>query len=612
MERIALGHSPRTRELCDAVANGLNFYLARNPAVKPRLITHFEPWYVLALVRFKRYADAFSDLTDIDQKELLLAPPSTAPAKESNVWAIGPEKSTAGHAMLFINPHDPFLGVSQFYEGHLHSEDGWDLSGATFFGWPFPHLGHNRYLGWSQTNNVPNIASVYEEVFDDPAHSLAYRYGSGYRTAIEWTDEIKIKTSSGFSTRKLILRKTHHGPIVAIRNDKLLAVKLAKLEEGGILDEMYEMGKARSFAEFKKAMARLALPFLNTIYADREGNIFFVYNEALARRSTKFDWTKPVDGSNPETEWQGYHSLDELPQMSNPRSGFLESCNSSPFLVTAGDNLVQSNYPAYMIGAGDTDTARSRRSQDLLLGKAKFTFDEWSRAAFDTRIRAADVEMPLLITDWEALQQSDPSRAASLAAPLSELRNWDHVSTTSSVAMALFSQWHLEAHRQAYEPPYPTVEAGDLTKGVTRMGALEAAVGDLEHDFGTWHVAWGDVNRLQRITAEETYSDNKPSLAVAGASGSLGVIFDFETDNSDVKGQKNRYGWFGDSFVSVVEFAPEVRARSVLVFGESGDPKSPHYFDQAQLYAQGEFKTAWFTLKEIKAHLERSYHPGAD
>jgi acyl-homoserine lactone acylase PvdQ len=452
--------SPRTRELCDAVANGLNYYLAQNPQVKPRLITHFESWYVLALIRFKRYSDVFFDLTDIDQKELLLTPPSVAGGEQSNVWAIGPVRSATGHAMLFINPHDPFLGVSQFYEGHLHSEEGWDLSGATFFGWPFPHLGHNQYLGWSQTNNVPNVASVYEEVFDDPAHPLAYRYGSRYRTAIEWTDEIKIKTSSGFSTQKLILRKTHHGPIVAIRNGKPLAVKLAKLEEGGILDQMYEMGKARSFSEFKKAMARLALPFLNTIYADRDGNIFFVYSEAISRRSAKFDWTKPVDGSNPETEWQGYQSLDELPQVST--------------------------------------------------------------------------------------------------------------------------------------------------------AALETAVADLQRDFGTWHVPWGDINRLQRIAGEETYSDKKPSLPIAGASGSLGMVFDFETDNPNVKHQKNRYGWFGDSFVSVVDFGPEIKARSVLVFGESGDPKSPHYFDQAELYAQGQFKPAWFTLAEIKAHLERSYHPGTN
>jgi acyl-homoserine-lactone acylase len=600
--------SPRTRELCDAVANGLNYYLAQNPGVKPRLIAHFEAWYVLALVRFKRYADVFSDLTHIHHKELLLTPPSMAAGKESNVWAISPVKSVTGHAMLVINPHDPFLGLSQFYEGHLHSEEGWDLSGAAFFGWPFPHLGHNQYLGWSQTNNLPNIASAYEEVFDDPAHPLAYRYGSGYRTAIEWTDEIKIKTSCGFSTRKLILRKTHHGPIVAMRNGKPLAVKLAKLEEGGIVDQMYEMGKARSFPEFKNSLSRQAVPFMNTIYADREGNIFYIYGGAIARRSTKFDWTKPVDGSIPETEWQGYHSLNELPQLTNPRGGFLASCNSSPFLVTTGDNPVQANYPAYLVGADDKDNARAQRLRELLASKAKFTFDEWSQAAFDTRVHAADLEVPLLVSDWEALQRSDPPRAASLSAPMNELRMWDHLSTTDSVAMTLFYQWHREAHKQAYEPPYPDAGPEDLAKGVTRTAALETAVADLQRDFGAWQVPWHEYARLQRITGEETYNDARPSLPTAGAEPFLGIVFAFGTQI--VKGQRHRYGDFGDSYVSVVEFATKVKARSILVFGESGNPKSPHYFDQAPLYAKGEFKPAWFTLSEIKAHLERAYHPG--
>ena len=184
--------------------------------------------------------------------------------------------------MLFINPHDPFLGLSQFYEGHLHSDEGWDLSGAAFFGWLFPHLAHNQYLGWSHSNNSPDIADVYAEVFDDPGKPLAYRYGDGYRTATEWTEEIKVKTASGLAGRKFILRKTHHGPIVAIRDGRPLAVRLAKLEEGGILDQLYGMGKARSFAEFKKALSRLALPFMNTIYADREGNIAKIWQVRTA------------------------------------------------------------------------------------------------------------------------------------------------------------------------------------------------------------------------------------------------------------------------------------------------------------------------------------------
>jgi acyl-homoserine-lactone acylase len=600
--------SARTRELCAAVADGLNYFLLRNPGVKPQILTHFEPWYVLALIRYTRYQELF-DLSGVGREELLRTPLNKTLAKESNVWAIGPAKSATGHAMLFINPHRDFVGLNQFYEAHLHSDEGWDLSGITYLGWPFPHQAHNQYLGWSQTVSSPNIATVYEEVFDDPAHPLAYRYGNEHRTASEWTDTIKVKTSSGFSTRRFVLRKTHHGPIVTVRNGKPLTVRLAKLEEGGIIDEMYEMGKARSFAEFKKAMARLALPYLNTIYADRDGNIFYVYNEAVPRRFTKFDWTKPVDGSNPETEWQGYHSLDELPQVANPRTGFLESCNSSPFLVSTADNPVAANYPAYMVGVDDIDDTRSKRSRELLASKIKFTFAEWSQAAFDTKVYEAGVEIPFLLVDWESVQRSDPKRADALAMPMKELTDWDGVSTTESVAMTLFSLWHREVHKNVYVPPgVMHWEPQDITEGVTRTGALEKVVADLRRNFGTWHVPWGEINRLQRISGEETFSDAKPSLPTSGGVPELGIVFAFWTDT--VKDQKRMYGYYGDTYVSVVEFGPKISARSVSVYGESGDPNSPHYFDQAPLYAHGKFKPAWFTLSEIKAHLERAYHPG--
>lgn len=606
--------TPQTRALCDAAAAALNYFLSKNPQIKPRLLEHFEPWHVLALLRFKRYAGYAFDLAGVNREELLMAHATEGASRESNAWAIGPQKSETGHTMLFINPHEPFLvGSYVFYEGHLHSDEGWDLSGATFFGWPFPHLGHNEYLGWSHTNNLPDIADVYEEVFDDPAHPLAYRYGDGHRTATEWVEAIKVKNPSGLSVRKFTLRKTHHGPIVALRDGKPLAVKLAKLEEGGILDQLYEMSKAKSFAEFKEALTRLALPFLNTVYADRDGNIFYLYGGAIPRRSAKFDWDKPVDGTNPETEWQGYHSLDDLPQVVNPRAGFVQSCNSSPFLATRDNNPVQSKYPAYMVAPEEVaDNWRAKRSRELLGSKAKFTFDEWAQAAFDTKVYVADLEIPLLSADWESLKRSDEARAATLARPINELKAWNRRSTTGSVAMTLFTLWYREVHRQAWEATFlaEVVSPQDLASGVTRTGALEKVVSDLTREFGTWRVPWGDINRLQRPIGDETFSDTKESLPSAGGPPRFGIVFVFGDWAPITKGQKRFYGTFGDTYVSVVEFSSKIKARSVLIFGESGDPKSPHFLDQAPLYAQGRFKPAWFTLAEIKAHLESSYHPG--
>jgi acyl-homoserine lactone acylase PvdQ len=530
----------------------------------------------------------------------------TEPPSGSNMWAIGPAKSASGHAMLFINPHTPFFGAWHRYEAHLHSDEGWNISGFAMLGKPYIHSGFNDSLGWSHTNSGVDFADLYTEQFDNPKHPLAYRYGNGYRLATEWNEEIKVKTEKGIEVRRYKLRKTHHGPVIALRHGKALSVRVARHQEGGLLEQKYAMSKARTFEEFKAAMGRRAITGSNTIYADRAGNIYYLHGNAIPRRSLKFDWSWAVDGSNPETEWQGYHALSELPQLTNPKSGYLQNCNSTPFLTTSEGNPIEADYPKYMVSVSEYDNPRARNSRRILSGQEKFTFEEWARATTDRRVLAAEDLIPRLAQDWERLKSSNPARAEKLKAAVAELKAWDQVSTIESPAMTLFTRW--------VERSYGKLGAYTLTNNqsaTVRLGALEKATSELERDFGTWRVAWGEVNRLQRIHTsgnQEPFSDERPSLPVAGGSVNLGIIFAFNT--VEVKGSKRRYGTSGNTYVGVVEFGPQLQARSIRVFGQSADPTSPHYFDQAALYAKGEFKPAWFTLPEIKAHAERVYHPG--
>jgi acyl-homoserine-lactone acylase len=588
--------SPRVKQLLDAAAAALNYYVARNPQSKPRLLTRFEPWHVYAFGRYALYHQFILKQTGLKPDDMK----TVAGSQGSNMWAIRPAKTTTGHAMLFINPHQPFFGVGQWYEGHVHSAEGWNMSGASFFGSAFPTLGHNEVLGWSHTVNKPDVFDVYEETFDDPADPLSYRYARSHRRAVEWTDPIAIKTASGLTTRTFTFRKTHHGPILARRDGKSLAVRLARFEEGGQLEEWYAMSKSRSLAEFKRAMAAVAIPMFNTMYADRDGNIFYVYNGAVPKRSAHFDWLKPVDGSTPETEWHGYHTLAELPQLTNPKSNFVQNCNSTPFATTTQDNPLPDNFPKYMVG--EPDNARARMSRRILDSKVPFSFDEWARAGFDTHVLAADDKLPELIPELIKGWRESHLESHKQGPVIDELRAWNHRSAVDSVAMTIFMLW--------YEKQFGTavIPAAKTKKGPVE--ALDEVVTELENKYGTWRVPWGDLNRLQRNQSggEEPFSDDRMNLPIAGAPGDVGIIFNFYARPES--GQKRRYGVAGHSFVSVVEFGPQVEAKSILVFGESADPRSPHYFDQAQLYAKQQFKPAWFTLADIQAHAERTYHPG--
>ena len=584
------------RSMCDAFAAGFNYYLERHPEVKPRLLTKIEPWYTLAFIRYNYYQNGFARDRSLRRVGLQTAAIDNDLKEHtgSNGWVVGPSKSVTGHAMLFINPHLPFFGPGQVYEGHVHSDEGWNFTGYTRFGFPLPYVGHNENGGWVSTDNAADLTDVYVETFDDPARPLAYRYGNGYRLATERVEEIKVKTAKGLETRKFTMRKTHHGPILGARDGKLLALRMAKFESDGWLREWYDMTRAKSLADLKGAMTPLNMLFGNVMYADRQGNTWYLYNGAVPKRDPRFDWTKPVDGSDPATEWQGYHTIEELPQLTNPETGWMQNCNTSPFLLTSEGNPDPKQFPKYMVQEGDNP--RGAISREILSSKTKFTFDEWRRLAFDTRVMSAGKHLPALLS---AIKQSLERALDSprLREVHKELFHWDQRSEDDSIAMTVFSLWNDRRMRDEKQNP---------------LAALNEALNMLQRDFGTWRVPWGDFNRLQRIDEArgEEFNDSRSSLAVSGVNGNDGAVFTLYA--APARGQKRRYGVAGASYISVVEFGPRVRAFSIHTFGASADPKSRHYMDQAVLYARGEFKPAWLTLKDIRANLESAYRPGEE
>ncbi len=609
---------PETRSLCAAYAASLNYFLATHPEVKPRIIRRFEPWYVLAFrrqlmlelcYRYTRLSHSFIPRTN----DRIWA------ATGSNGWAISGRHTRSGNAMLLANPHLPWYGFAQLYEAHLMSGEGWSFTGGTFYGSPLPVIGHNGSLGWTMTTNEPDIADVWRERFDDPDHPLRYRYAGGYREATKWQETIKIKTRRGLREKKFTFRKTHHGPIVGKEDEQTyLAARICGLHDSAPFRQTFRMIKARNLADFQAALAMVELPIMNVLYADRDGNIYYVYGGRVPRRDPSFDWSRPVDGADPRTEWQGIHALADLPQVLNPPCGYVQNCNSSPFTTTDADNPDPSRFPPYMIEDKNDDKRRAKRSREILRELADATLDDLTDLAFDTTVYWARHTLPEYARQFERLQQADPHLAGRVAPYLAHLRDWDGRVTADSTAATLCEAWYEEL----YGTDYPGEQLKERFVGhpELQLQALAVAADQLRRLHGTWQIPYGQLHRIQRLShladvLEARFADDQPSLPCVGAHGPMGVIFTQYYAPSlhipFVITQRKRYGLVGATYLAVYEFTADgARGASLVQFGESGDAESPHYFDQARLLSETSLKPILFRRSDVRGAAVRSYHPG--
>ncbi len=602
------------KQLLQAYSDALNYYVITHPNEADVIIDRFEPWHVLAAGRSTNVAilelspeypfllAAANNAVRPDsskQKQRLKKPKPKDERDGSNMWAIGPTRSSTGNAMLFCNPHIP---LNEVYEGHLHSEQGLNVSGGFAYGtFMFPFAGHNESVGWSLTVNTPDVLDVYLETFDHPDDKLMYRWNAGWRKAETWTETIKIRNGKRLVDKKIECLKTHHGPVFIQSGETGYAIRIAKIREGGLQQQFYQMARSRNLDEFKQAVARGGLIFHNIMYADIEGNIWYCYSGAMPRRDASIDWNKPVTGSDLKTNWNGYHELSDLPQILNPTCGWMQNCNSSPFTTVADqENLVASDFVNY-IGRRDKDDNRVRISKKILSRAALFSFEDWAAAAWDTYVIEADVWIPQIQLAFQNLDASNEKLREQLGPLVNELDSWDRRCAINSTAATLFHLWY---EKTRISDRRPEVEPAVILK------KLLDVKDDLEASFDKWRVPYGEMFRHQRPDDRGEFAgDDGVSFPTAGGNALAGMVFTFLTRR--VPGSNRRYGFHGHSYVSVIEFDPKgIKTRSMVPFGQSRDPSSKHYLDQAPMYANGQFKTAWFTLSQIKSNSEPGYSPG--
>jgi acyl-homoserine-lactone acylase len=319
-----------------------------------------------------------------------------------------------------------------------------------------------------------------------------------------------------------------------------------------------------------------------------------------------------VDGADPATDWQGPHALDELPRVINPKSGWIFNTNDAPWAAAGPDSPRAADYPLYMDTAGENP--RGLHATRLLTGRKDFTLESLIRAAYDSYLPAFAELIPALAKACDATPAADPLKAR-LADQVALLKAWDDRWSASSTETSLAVFWGEALRAKVGADVTGNSEAAiqamiARTTPAQKLEALAEASDRLARDFGSWRTPWGEINRYQRTTGDivQTFSDAKPSMAVPFTSSQWGSLASFGARR--YPGTRRDYGTSGNSFVAAVEFGDKVRAFAVSAGGESGDPASPHFADQAVRYAAGDLREVYFYPEQLVGHIERRYHPG--
>jgi len=608
---------PWLQQLMTAWADGLNHFLATHPEVRPRVLTRFEPWMALSFTEGSIGADFERvPLGPLERfysgrgRALTSAPPPDHEPRGSNGIAIAPAITESGKALLLINPHTSFFFRSEL---QMTSEQGLNAYGAATWGQFFIYQGFNDRLGWMHTTSGLDSVDEFAERVTDRGGRLSYRYGAEERPVRTRTITLSYRTPAGsLSTRSFETYHTHHGPVTREEGGRWITTALMHRPVEA-LSQSYLRTKARDLASFQLALELRANSSNNTLYADADGNIAYLHPQFIPSRNDRFDYTKPVDGSDPATDWRGIHAPAEAPRVVNPANGWVMNTNNWPYSAAGANSPRPAAFPRYMDTFGEN--ARGRHAVMLLEGSRGWTLDRLQAAAYDPYQPGMAIMIPRLIAAYDALPQASPARRR-LADPIAALRGWDHrwaVGSVPNTVAILWAEQMAESIPVAQRPnrnQLPEYIAAS-TSDADKLAALTAVVERLEREFGTWRTPWGEVNRFQRLTGaiQQPFSDAAPSIAVGFTGGTWGSLASFGA--RPYPGTRRWYGTSGNSFVAVVEFGKDrVRARAVSAGGESGDPRSPHFNDQAERYATGNLRDVHFYPDQLARHTKATYRPG--
>lgn len=590
------------KALMNAWADGLNYYLQTHPTVKPRVIQRFEPWMALsfsegsiggdiervALTQLEAFYGKRQLAMTADEKGLLFKEPTG-----SNGIAIAPKLTLDGAAMLLINPHTSFFFRSEM---QVSSNEGLNAYGATTWGQFFIYQGFNAKAGWMHTSSGVDVVDEFIETIVEKDGQRFYKYGDQLRPLKTEVITAPYRTADGaMAERKFTVFKTHRGPIVREENGKWISIALMN-KPVAALQQSFLRTKATDYAAFMKVAELKANSSNNTLFASAKGEIAYLHPQFIPIRDDRFDYTKPVDGADPATDWKGLHALKDAPHVLNPPNGWTFNTNNWPYTAAGPYSPKLADFPKYMDTFGENP--RGLHAELVLKDVKNLTLGGLIEKAYDPYLTAFARLIPTLETAYAATSDSDPIKA-KVAAQVAALAAWDRKWSTRSTETSLAVFWGETMWAKAA----PAAKAqglntydymADKLSAADKLAALAEASDRLTADFGSWKTPWGEINRFQRNDGAivQTFDDTKPSLPVGFTSAQWGSLASFGAKRWP--GTKKYYGTLGNSFVAVVQFGDKVRARAISAGGESGDPASPHFNDQAPRYAIGNLRDVYF------------------
>lgn len=587
--------SPETRRICEGYADGINYYVSQNPENAWSSLYPFEGKDIAAgfvhkvplFFGFEKTlgklfkAESRDELENLLRSKMSLHSHTNNHMVGSNTLAVAPSRSNDGSTFLAVNSHQPWIGPVAWYEANLHSEEGWNMTGALFPGAPMILHGHNRHLGWAHTVNHADLHDVY--VLDtDPDNSSRYRVDDQWHTLKERTIPIKVRLWGPlYITVKKKAYDSIFGPTIQL-NHGTYALRFASMGDVRQVEQWYRMNRATTLEEWKRAMSMQAVPCFNSGYADRQGNIFYLYNARIPRRNADYNWKYLVPGNTKETLWQDYIPFETLPQVLNPSSGFIQNCNSTPFQTTTGEeNPDPSVYPEWT-GIEHEMTNRALRALELFGSDPSITWKEFIDYKYDMGFSEKS-----RMADYLRQLQSFDAMPEELQEAHDIVTSWDldasPSNTHTALAMLTLGEW--------YDEKKETIERDEYLK------KLQWAQQQIREHHKSLSIPWKEMNRIVR---------GETNRGMGGAADTLHSV------HSKLQEDGTFHGHTGDSYVLLVRWNPDgtFYSESIHQFGSATqDASSPHYADQLPLFIQRKRKEVIFHREAIAAQAERTYSP---